>query len=109
MYNYYMTREENKEYKNRKFIDIPAIGQKSFYGKAKFIPCSNGFVGCLSYDTIVCIYNPETGEFYKTWNDWSATTSKHIHSFMRYFGMSGFNKKDWLNLEYTFFDWLYNF
>lgn len=109
MYDYYLTKEENKTYKNRRFYDIPAVGQKSFYGKAKFVMYNNGFVGCLSYDTIVCVYNPITGEFYKTWNDWSATTSKHIHSFMIYFGMRGFNKKEWLDLEYTYFKWLYKF
>ena len=106
---YYLNREENKKYKNRSFADIPAYNQKSFYGKAKFITYNNGFIGCLSYDTIVCIYNPDTGEFYKTWSAWSATTSKHIDSFMRYFNMRGFSKKDWLNLEYFYFNWLYHF
>ena len=109
MYDYYLTKTENNEYKNRQFVDIPAHTQKSFYGKAKFITYTNGFIGCLSYNTIVCVYNPNTGEFYKTWDDWSTTTSKHINSFMYYFGMRGFCKKDWLNLEYSFFNWIYNF
>jgi len=109
MYDFYMNREENKFYKNRMFCDIPAVGQKSFYGKAKFVTYENGFIGCLSYDTIVCVYNPDTGEFYRTWNDWSATTSKHINSFMRYFGMYGFNKKEWLDFPCKYFEWLYKF
>lgn len=109
MYDYYLTREENKEYINKQFCDIPAIGQKSFYGKAKFVQYKNGFVGCLSYDTVVCVYNPTTRKFYRTWDDWSATTSKHINSFMRYFGLSGFNKKEWLAIPCATFNWLYQF
>ena len=109
MYDFYLTKDENNYYNNRNFIDIPAIGQKSFYGKAKFIDYRNGFIGCLSYDTIVCVYNPNTGEFYRTWDDWSATTAKHFNSFLNYYGMRGFNKKEWLNLEYTHFKWLYKF
>ena len=109
MYDYYLSREEDRYYKNRMFVDIPAVGQKSFYGKAKFVHYKNGFVGCLSYDTVVCVYNPKTGEFYKTWESWSATTNKHIDSFMRYFGMRGFCKKEWLALEHQYFDWIYKF
>ena len=98
MYDYYLNREENKYFANRNFIDIPAIGQKSFYGKAKFVKYKNGFIGCLSYDTIVCIYNPNTGEFYKTWNNWSATTAKHINSFLAMFGLPKLTKKQWFEL-----------
>lgn len=109
MFDMYLTKEENKIFNNWPLVDIPAYNQKSFYGKAKFINYNNGFIGCLSYNTVVCVYNPGTGEFYKTWNDWSATTAKHIHSFMLYFGMNGFNKKEWLNLDGTHFNWLYTF
>ena len=109
MYDFYLNREENNEYKNRKFVDIPAVNQKSFYGKAKFITYNNGFIGCLSYDTVVCVYNPNTGEFYKLWDEWSATTAKHIDSFCNYFGFRGFNKKEWLNLEYSLCYWAYDF
>ena len=109
MYNYYLSKEGNKYYRNRNFTDIPAVNQKSFYGKAKFIEYKNGFIGCLSYETIVCVYNPNTGEFYKTWNAYSNTTIKHINSFMHYFGMNGFNKKEWISLEHHYFNWIYKF
>lgn len=70
----------------------PVQNQKSFYGKAKII--NNGDISkLLSYDTEVAEYNHNTNKM--TVNGWySATTAKHINSFLEYFGFERCNKKE---------------
>ena len=112
MFNYYMSAEENKRYlkgENARFsvldgetvteiFDLPAYNQKSYYGKAKVI-CTNKARYLLSYDTIICRLS-FGGEFRKLWDDWSATTAKHINDFMRFTSFwRGFSKKEWLSLD----------
>ena len=113
MYDFYLNREENNYYKRDKtsnfktidgenvteIFDLPAINQKSYYGKAKVITTEKARY-LLSYDTIICRLS-FGGEFRKLWDGWSATTAKHINDFMRFtrFGC-GFNKKEWGNLDY---------
>lgn len=112
MYNYYLTAEENNYYKNYYKIDsslvygerinevfeLPATKQKSYYGKANVIVTDKARY-LLSYNTIICRLS-FGGEFRKLWNDWSATTAKHINDFMVFtrFG-KGFNKKQWTELD----------
>lgn len=72
--------------------------QKSYYGKAIVHCHESGWNMLQSYKTVVCGYNEKTGEFIRTWNDYSATTMKHIDSFRRAYGLRGLGKKEWLNL-----------
>ena len=58
----------------------PVDGRKSFYGKAKAIEHDNGTVELKSYNTIVA--RIEEGVFYRMWNGYSATTMRHINSFL---------------------------
>lgn len=112
MYDFYCTKAENNRYRNGENInfstlngekvveifDLPATTQKSYYGKAKVIVTEKARY-LLSYNTIICslVYS---GAFRKHWNDWSATTAKHINDFMRFtrFG-NGFSKKEWNTLD----------
>ena len=115
MYDFYLSETESKRYlkgehtmnirhifehdeRIENIFDLPCMErQKSFYGKAKVIETNYGRY-LLSYDTVVCglMYG---GLFIKYWNDWSATTAKHINSFCKYTRIgNGFNKKEWLNL-----------
>lgn len=72
--------------------ELKPTNQKSFYGKAKVIII--GSVQYLkSYDTIVCYLVNNT--LYKTWNDYSATTMKHVNAFLESNNMSKLSKKEW--------------
>lgn len=71
---------------------------KSFHGKANVIVTKSGYKALQSYETIVCIISPK-GKFYRTWDNWSATTAKHIDSFCATFGQRGYNKASWKDLE----------
>lgn len=66
---------------------IPCTRQKSFYGKAKVIE-KNGSKLLQSYNTIVCGID-NNGHFSRYWAGESATTMKHVNSFLDLLGLSG--------------------
>lgn len=66
---------------------IPSTSQKSFYGKAKVIEI-NGSKLLQSYNTIVCGID-KSGNFSRYWDGESATTMKHVNSFLALFGIAG--------------------
>lgn len=66
--------------------------QKSFYGKAIVKELASGSKVLMSYDTAIMM-QMQDGTFLKLWDDWSATTGKHIYAF------SGMRKKEWDQLE----------
>lgn len=69
----------------------PHDSHKSFYGKALVIELENGDELLQSYSTIVLIKKPD-GKLIRTWDGYSATTGRHIASFV------GINKKKYLEL-----------
>lgn len=72
----------------------PVNRQKSFYGKATVIETSTGYKLLKSYDTFVCMLDPEN-KFIRLWDGYSATTSKHVSAFLNLYGLAGLNKKAW--------------
>ena len=66
---------------------------KSFYGKAKVIE-KDGETLLQSYDTTVCKID-KSGAFVRNWPGYSATTMRHINSFVEMCGISGGGKKWW--------------
>jgi len=75
----------------------PIDGRKSFYNKAVAIEHDNGIIELKSYNTIVArIVN---GQFQRLWWGYSATTMRHINSFIDYYGISGGGKAWWDSLE----------
>lgn len=66
---------------------------KSFYGKAKVIE-KDGETVLQSYDTEVCKITA-SGKFIRLWGGYSATTMRHINSFIEMFGIEGGGKKWW--------------
>lgn len=87
MANYYEIKVER---------ELPAIHQKSFYGKAHEIYC-NGLTALKSYDTIVCYF--DRNGLHRTWGGWSATTAKHVNDFLTRYAsavkMWKLSKKEW--------------
>ena len=69
----------------------PVTSQKSFYGKAEVYVLKDGRRILRSYQTYVAVIDAD-GQVYNTWGGWSATTGKHIKSFL------GLNKKGYENL-----------
>lgn len=53
-----------------------------------------------SYDTIVCYIVKKSGEFVRTWGDYSVTTMKHINTFRAQQGFSKLSKKQWESLTF---------
>lgn len=68
---------------------------KSFYKKAQVIIDGDRII-LKSYDTFVCeIVN---GEFYRLWGGYSATTMRHINSFLAVNNIPGGGKRWWDSL-----------
>lgn len=80
----------------KKYLE-PVDGRKSFYGKAIIIEKDNGDIELKSYDTIVA--RIRNGKFHRLWNDYSATTMRHINAFVDAYGVDGGGKKWWTSLE----------
>ena len=82
-----------------KKFDLPVLNDKakSFYGKAKVIECDNGDIELQSYNTIVC--RIKNGKFERLWDGYSATTMRHINSFIDLYGINGGGKSWWTKLE----------
>lgn len=87
-----MRRNDNKVYL------CPVDGRKSFYGKA-YIQREGAALCLYSYDTKVasCI----NGRIVKHWNDYSATTMRHVNAFVQHCGIDGGGKSWWTSLPYV--------
>ena len=72
----------------------PNNSRKSFYGKAKVIEKDNGEKVLMSYDTEVCKIT-KSGEFVRLWDGYSATTMRHVNSFLDLVGIAGGGKAFW--------------
>ena len=85
------------------FYLSPCTSQKSFYGKAIVKPVNDASFVLQSYDTNVCKLFWIDGDafFVKLWGGYSATSMKHINSFLSFFGFPQYGgKKWWDNLPY---------
>ena len=72
---------------------IPTDGRKSFYGKAKVIE-KDGETLLQSYNTEVCKVT-SSGQFVRLWSGYSATTMRHVNSFLDLVGIAGGGKAWW--------------
>ena len=75
----------------KKIFDLPVCGYdraKSFYGKAKIIETENGEKVLQSYNTFVCRITA-AGRFVRMWGGYSATTMRHVNSFLSFYDMNG--------------------
>ena len=77
-----------------KFTLSPIDGRKPFYGKAIVKSIGNRLV-LQSYDTDVVEYDKDTNTFRRLWSGYSATTMRHVNSFVAYCGECGGGKKWW--------------
>lgn len=68
--------------------------RKSFHGKAKVLELDNGETVLQSYDTFVRKIT-KSGEFVRLWSGYSATTMRHVNSFLQRFGIPGGGKAWW--------------
>ena len=80
------------------FYNLPCYdSRKSFYGKALVIEYDNGEKHLKSYDTIVFRIDPDGG-LHRLWSGYSATTIRHINSFLQHFGHPHGGKAFWDSL-----------
>ena len=71
---------------------MPVGSVKSFYGKAIVVVDDKGNETLKSYQTDI-IRRDADGSLHRLWDDWSATTGRHIFAFC------GINKKQWDKME----------
>ncbi len=72
---------------------MPKDGRKSFYGKAVVFHFDNGTDVLRSYNTIIAVRDAQ-GNVYRTWDEWSVTTGRHIKAFL------DMNKNEFTKLSY---------
>ena len=72
----------------------PMDSHKSFYGKAKVEERDDGSKVLYSYGTPVCGLTV-SGRFFRAWGGYSATTMRHVNSFLEAEGMNGGGKAWW--------------
>lgn len=82
----------------RKIFLNPVDGRKSFYHKAYVIKNKDGSSELFSYGTLVAKYSPIHG-FSRIWNDYSATTMRHVNAYTAYLGMNVGGKAWWNSLK----------
>lgn len=78
-------------------VELHPVGarQKSFYGKALVYEYDDGRRELQSYGTMVCRITA-TGEVQRLWDGWSATTQRHINSFLRLYSYGNLcGKANW--------------
>jgi len=86
-----------KEGKKMKKYELSPMGNdhaKSFYGKAIIIENESGEKVLQSYETEVCKIN-NNGKFARLWDGYSATTMRHVNSFLDFVGIEGGGKAWW--------------
>ncbi len=83
----------------------PIDSRKSFYGKAKVYQRDDGSAVLKSYDTDVCMIDAH-GVFHRFWSGESATTTRHINSFLAYYGIDGGGISWWRKQPVEAFNWI---
>ena len=92
-----MTKQQRNAYDNGK-SKLYVSELKNCNHKARIAELYNGSkmtVYLISYNTAVAKIDTN-GHFIKLWHGYSATTAKHIATFMQQYGMKAVNKKEWL-------------
>lgn len=88
-----------------RIFELPCYDRRrSFYGKAHVIEAHDGRY-LQSYDTLICFLS-YGGTFRKLWDGYSATTMRHINSFMQFVRWDECGGKAWwdkleIGKEYT--------
>lgn len=77
----------------------PYDHHKSFYKKAYVFDTEDWYF-LKSYETYVCGVKKSNMTIYKIWDDYSATTMRHINAFLTYLGCPDGGKRWWDALEY---------
>lgn len=79
-----------------RIFELPCFdSRKSFYRKAWVKECANGEKLLQSYKTIVCKIDAN-GRFIRLWCGYSATTQRHVNSFLLFYGMTNKGgKQEW--------------
>ena len=80
-----------------KIYELPCFdSRKSFYGKAQIIEPESGSKLLKSYSTIVASVDA-SGGFHRHWEGFSATTMRHVNSFLDFCSLHGGGKAWWNN------------
>ncbi len=89
-YDYCLSREDLKDIRKAQKSEkiIKRLGDRCAIIEADGLPT------LLSYWTQVCAV--KDGRLIRYWDDWSATTAKHIRLFCREYNLAVPNKKEWL-------------
>ena len=83
---------DRKRY-NRAFV------LEGFNTRASIREQYDGVYVLTSYYTDVALIHD--GKLYRLWDGWSKTTAKHVNIFCEHFGLTGLNKREWIEKEVT--------
>lgn len=89
----------------KEFALMPIDGRKSFYGKAKVFEREDGAAVLKSYNIEVCMIDA-SGIFHRFWSGESATTTRHINSFLACYGIVGGGLSWWRKQPIESFNWI---
>ena len=67
--------------------------QKSFGNKALVREENTNTAVLISYNTVVC--RVQNNKLVRLWNDYSATTMRHINAFCTAYNLPAMTKKEW--------------
>ena len=84
---------------------MPTDSRKSFYHKAIVTERGDGAAVLRSYETEVCMIDA-AGNFRRLWSGESATTMRHVNSFLYYYGISGGGIAWWRQQPVEEFNWI---
>lgn len=97
----YLNRAEEKELRrtvkaNVKLNNEVYLSENSFRATIMYDYWKGAVL--KSYNTEVCAISRD-GRFYKIWDDYSATTLRHINMFREKYNLGKLSKREWVEME----------
>lgn len=94
----YLSRAEEKELRRDAKVRVELDNETYLSGFRATVRREYYGTVLRSYQTDVAYFDHD-GKFHKTWDDYSATTLKHINLFRKNKGLAPLNKREWVEME----------
>lgn len=94
----YLNRTEEKELRRDAKVRVELNNETYLSGFRATTRLEPYGLVLRSYNTDVAYFSND-GKFHKMWDDYSATTLKHINLFRKNKGLAPLNKREWVEME----------
>ena len=94
----YLSRTEEKELRRDAKVRVELNNETYLSGFRATVRREYYGTVLRSYQTDVAYFSND-GKFHKMWDDYSATTLKHINLFRKNKGLAPLNKREWVEME----------